>query len=201
VNRSCFLSCAACRTPRNPWDTRAPLCVGRVRDRAMFSLVCTLSSPTSAEDRSPLFSRFTGTPVQSDPSRPYMAAVRHFAFAARSRLRMTRGSLEVSRFSCMLLLGVQRFSDYAGPTSHSRLTRLVVLPSPSEDGVGALKESFRSSITPPADALVYASAVTSRCRLQDSGSGWSRSLLSCRALASPATCRFIPNTVHLAIWR
>jgi len=85
VNRSCFLSCAACRTPHNPWDTRTPRCVGRVRDRAMFSLVCTLSSPTSAEDRSPLFRRFTGTTVQSDPSRPCMAAVRRSAFAARSR--------------------------------------------------------------------------------------------------------------------
>jgi hypothetical protein len=52
--------------------------------------------------------------------------------------------------------------------------------------------SFRSSIAPPADALVYASRVTSRCHPQDSGSGRSRSLLSCRALASPATCRFIP---------
>jgi len=58
--------------------------------------------------------------------------------------------------------------------------------------------NFRSSITPPADALVYASDVTSRCRPQDSGSGWSRSLLSCRALASPATCRFIP--AHPPLW-
>jgi hypothetical protein len=32
VNRSCFLSFAACRTPCNPWDMRFPLCVGRMCD-------------------------------------------------------------------------------------------------------------------------------------------------------------------------
>jgi hypothetical protein len=158
----------------------------------MFSLVCTLSSPTSAEDRAPLFSRFTVTTVQSDPSRPCMAAVRRSAFAARSRSYRDRGGLDVSRFSCMLLLGVQRVFDYAGPTSHSRLTRPVVLPSPSGEWGRRPGGNFRSSIAPPADALVYASSVISRCRPQDSGSGWSRLLLSHRALASPATCRFIP---------
>src|SRR5947208_13104747 len=40
--------------------------------------------------------------------------------------------------------------------------------------------------------LVYASTDTSRCRLQDSRPGWIRYFLSCRALASPTTCRFIP---------
>jgi len=40
--------------------------------------------------------------------------------------------------------------------------------------------------------LVYASKDTSRCPLQDSRSGWIRYFLSCRALASPTTCRFIP---------
>src|SRR5207244_2390945 len=40
--------------------------------------------------------------------------------------------------------------------------------------------------------LVYASTDTSRCRLQDSRPGWIRYFLSCRALSSPTTCRFIP---------
>src|ERR1700692_4877763 len=52
--------------------------------------------------------------------------------------------------------------------------------------------AFRSSIAPPTDASVYASGNTSRCSLQDSTSGWIRYFLSCRALASPTTCRFIP---------
>jgi hypothetical protein len=61
VNRSCFLTLAACRTPFNPWDTRSPLCVGRVLDCAMmFSLVRALPSPASVEDCSPLFGRFIG---------------------------------------------------------------------------------------------------------------------------------------------
>jgi hypothetical protein len=107
VNRSCFLSCAACRTPRSPWDTRTPLCVGCVRACPVFSLVCTLSSPTSAEGGTPLFGWFTGPTVQSDPSRPCMAAVGRFAFAARSRSGGTRDGVEVSRFSCRLLLDVQ----------------------------------------------------------------------------------------------
>src|ERR1017187_7926155 len=40
--------------------------------------------------------------------------------------------------------------------------------------------------------LVYASRNTSRCPLQDSRPGWIRYFLSCRALASPTTCRFSP---------
>ncbi|MDQ1406662.1 MAG: hypothetical protein QOG55_2291, partial [Acidobacteriaceae bacterium] len=39
---------------------------------------------------------------------------------------------------------------------------------------------------------VYASSDTSRYHLQDSRPGWIRCLLSCRALSSPTTCRFIP---------
>ena len=44
VNRSCFLSFAACRTPFNPWDMRFPLCVGCMLDGTMFSSVCALPS-------------------------------------------------------------------------------------------------------------------------------------------------------------
>src|SRR5438128_2545910 len=46
--------------------------------------------------------------------------------------------------------------------------------------------------------LVYASTDTSRCRLQDSRPGWIRYFLSCRALASPTTCRFIPALSDLS---
>ena len=192
--RSCVLSCAACRTPRTPWDTRTPLCVGRVRDRAMFSLVCTLSSLTSAEDRSPVFSRFTGTPVQSDPSRPYMAAVRHFAFAARSRSRMTRGSLEVSRFSGLLLLGVPGFFDSAGPTSHSRLRWPIVLPSPSEDGVGALEEIFGAQSPRPPMPLSTLQASPHGGNQQDSGSGRSQSRSSRRGHRPGRAARAHPGS-------
>ncbi len=52
--------------------------------------------------------------------------------------------------------------------------------------------AFRSSIAPPTDTSVYASRNNSQCPLQDSRPGWIRYFLSCRALASPTTCRFIP---------
>src|SRR5713101_3792825 len=61
--------------------------------------------------------------------------------------------------------------------------------------------AFRSSIAPPTDASVYASRNTSRCPLQDSRSGWIRYFLSCRALASPTTCRFSPAHSGLPVTR
>ena len=66
MNRSCFLTDAACRTPSNPWDIRVPLCVGGMCDRTMFSSVCALASPTSAEGCPSLFGRLSGTTPQSD---------------------------------------------------------------------------------------------------------------------------------------
>src|ERR1700682_2593584 len=76
----------------------------------------------------------------------------------------------------MLFLGVRGFSDYAGPNNPLAYSVVVVLPSS----------------TRPTDASVYASNDTSRCRPQDSRSGWIRYFLSCRALSSPTTCRFSP---------
>src|ERR1019366_7900954 len=102
-------------------DTRSPLCVGRMLDGPMFSLVCALPSPISAEDCSSLFDGFTGTMAQSDSSDTCLSAVRHKAFSDRSRLWLGREDSEVSRFSCMLFLSVRGFSDYAGPACHSRL--------------------------------------------------------------------------------
>src|SRR6266446_5099376 len=65
--------------------------------------------------------------------------------------------------------------------------------------------AFRSSIAPPTGASVYASINTSRCPPQDSRSGWIRYFLSCRALASPTTCRFSPAhselpVIHSELW-
>ena len=87
----------------------------------MFSLVRALPSPASAEEAS-LFVRLVHR---------YYGAVRLlrdvrvrlvvFAFADRSRSWLVRDVLEVSRFSCMLFLGVRGFFDYAWPTDHSRL--------------------------------------------------------------------------------
>src|SRR3954453_18623212 len=116
----------------------------------MFSLVCALSSPASAENGSSLFGWFTGSTAQSDSSRTCMSAVRLCAFADRPRSWSDRDVPEVSRFSCLLLLSVRRFSDYAGSPGHSRLTQSAVLPSPQRDRVGTLKEIFAAlSPRPP----------------------------------------------------
>jgi hypothetical protein len=61
------------RTPPNPWDTGAPLCVGSVLSWASFSLVCALPSAASAEAFASLFGSFIGSMAQSDPSKTYMS--------------------------------------------------------------------------------------------------------------------------------
>ena len=85
----------------------------------MFSFVCALSSPASAEDLPPLFGWFTGRTAQSDFSSTCMSAVRFMAFTDRPS-RALEGVLEFSRFSCMLFHSVRGFLDYAGPDSRSR---------------------------------------------------------------------------------
>src|ERR1700737_1540780 len=93
----------------------------------------------------------------------------------------------------MLFLSVRGFSDDAGPKQPLAICAAGVLPSShSEWSRHPDLRAFRSSIAPPTDASVYASRNTSRCSPQDSRSGWIRYFLSCRALASPTTCRFIP---------
>src|SRR6266699_6499640 len=103
----------------------------------MFSLVCVLPSPASAESRPSLFGWFTGTTAQSDFSSTCMSAVRLGAFADRP-WSSDQGVLEISRFSCMLFLSVRGFSDYAGPTVHSRLARLPCCLPPTRNEVGIL---------------------------------------------------------------
>ena len=61
MNFSCLLSLAALRTPPSPCDTLFPLGVGLVLDPSAFSLVCALSSPSSAKGFPSLFGRLTGT--------------------------------------------------------------------------------------------------------------------------------------------
>jgi hypothetical protein len=84
---------------------------------ASFSLVCALPSATSAETDASLFGCFIGTMAQSDPSMAYASGLWLFAFPDRSACADTK---EVSRFSCILFLGVPGVFDYAGPGHGSR---------------------------------------------------------------------------------
>src|SRR6266852_6661272 len=140
----------------------------------MFSLVCALPSPASAEACASLFHWFTGTTAQSDFSSTCMSAVWFMAFADRS-CSFEQDVREISRFSCMLFLSVRGFSDYAGPSSHSRIAWLPCCLPPSRKGVGILIHRLFEAQSPgPLVPLVYASRDTSRCPLQDSRPGWSR---------------------------
>src|SRR6266404_5970999 len=158
----------------------------------MFSLARALSSSASAEDCSSLFGRFTGTTARSDSSGTCLPAVRLIAFSDRSRSWLDREVPEISRFSCMLFLSVRGFLDYAEPTGHSRFTQPVMLPSPSGMGLATLRKSF-SKLNHPAhrcpclrfNCNLAAAAARLRVRMDSL-------LLSCRALSSPTTCRFIP---------
>ena len=113
----------------------------------MFSLARTLFSPGSAEDRSSLFVWFIDSMARSDSSRAYASALWLRAFADRPRSPLGRGAPEVSRFSCMLFLGVRGFSDYAGPTARSRLSRIsrVAFLHPERVGVLILRFSKLNS--------------------------------------------------------
>src|SRR2546422_10608976 len=103
----------------------------------MFSLVCALPSPASAEACASLFHWFTGTTAQSDFSCTFASAVRFMAFADRS-CSFVQDVQEISRFSCMLFLSVRGFLDYAGPTVHSRFAWLPCCLPPYRNGVGIL---------------------------------------------------------------
>src|SRR6478736_2384047 len=133
----------------------------------MFSLARTLFSPGSAEDRSSLFVWFIDSMVRSDSSRACVSALWLCTFADRSRSLSGRGTPEVSRFSCMLFLSVRGFSDYAGPTARSRLSRCSRGAFLHQERVGVLILRFRSSIARPTDTPVYASSDISQCLLQD----------------------------------
>ena len=122
MNRSCFLSFAAWRTPASPWDTRSPPWVGRVRFCLVFSSVHALPSPPSAggPPSPPLFGWFPGTMAQSDFSTSFMPTLQQFAFSGRSAPLAGTGNVEISRFSCMKFLSVRGVSDYAGSLARSR---------------------------------------------------------------------------------
>src|SRR5882724_4019183 len=112
------------------------LCRVHVRLSDVLPRLCP-PSPASAESCPPLFGWFTGSTAQSDFSGTYMSAVRLVAFADRP-CSSDQGVLEISPFSCMLFVSVRGFSDYAGPTVHSRLAWLPCCLPPTRNEVGVL---------------------------------------------------------------
>jgi hypothetical protein len=65
--------------------------------------------------------------------------VRRAAYGLRGPALIVRPRvLEISRFSCMLFPSVRGFSDYAGPTVHSRFPWLPCCLPPTRNEVGVL---------------------------------------------------------------
>src|SRR5580692_11462715 len=165
----------------------------------MFSFVCALPSPTSAEGLPPWFGWLTGTTstvrlLQRVRVRIAACGLRGPALIVRPR---RAGDLPVLVHVVSQRARVLRLRRTQQPLA---ICAAAVLPSSySEWSRHPDLRAFRSSIAPPTDASVYASRNTSRCNLQDSRSGWIRYFLSCRALASPTTCRFSPALSELPV--
>ena len=101
-------------------------------------------------------------------------------------------AVEISRFSCMLFLSVRGFSDYAGPTFHSRLTWVPCCLPPTRNGVGILIYGLFAAQSPrppmPLSTLQETPRdVPCKTRGQD-GFATSFPVGTC----TPTTCRFIP---------
>ena len=101
-----------------------------------------------------------------------MRAVRLCAFSRRSAAVSDADAPEVSRFPCMEFLSVRGLFDCAELSGDSRFIAAVHGAFAVCYQLGAPELFFRSSITRPTYAPVYASMAASRPATQDSGSGW-----------------------------
>jgi hypothetical protein len=100
----------------------------------------------------------------SDSSGTCARAVRPWPSPAGLPSSCPAGFPEVSRFSCLKFLGVRGVFDYAGLGGNLALSFPVHIAFHRNESVGALIAPFRSSISLPTYAAVYASLGTSRCR-------------------------------------
>ncbi len=97
---------------------------------------------------------------------------------------------EVSRFSCMKFLGVPWGLRPRRTDQNLALSLLSMLPSAHVNRVGVRVVSFRGSMaTPPILYLRFAGSLA--VAAQDSRPSGSL-FLSCKALSSSTSCRFIP---------
>jgi hypothetical protein len=174
VNRSCFLFFAACRTPRNPWDTPASLCVESVCDREV--LLGPLSSLPNLRRRP----RFPWLGFVRLVHRYYKAVrllgIVHAGRSASAFSRRTVPLLAASRCRGLpvlvhAFLSVLGVYDYAGPANCSPL-RCWPCCLPLLSTGSAPRISFTKLNTRPTDTFVYASFVASRRPTQDSRPRW-----------------------------
>src|SRR5215471_513644 len=176
--------------------TRAvPRGVGYVSNGRVFSLSRSLPSPLSADDCLSLFEWFIGTMPQCDSSQTYTRAVRPEPSPADLPPGLAAGVSEVSRFSCMKFLDVLWGLRPRQTEQELVLSLLSMLPSAHIYRVGVWVVCFRGSIpTPPILYLRFTASLA--VAAQDSRPSGSL-FLSCKALASSTSCRFIPAHKHL----
>ena len=121
------------------------------------------------------------------------------AFADRSCCA-SQDVQELSRFSCMLFLSVRGFLDYPGPNQPLAFNVVVVLPSSSRNGVGILYQRLFEAQQPrPLIPLSTLQATPRDAACKTPGQDGFATLLSCRALSSPTTRRFIPTLSEYAV--
>ncbi len=139
---SCTCSClrAASRTPCNPIDTSARLCVRAVAVCREFLSVGCLPSAISAGGPPLLFDGFSGTMQSSDFPQAYTPDVRQSAFSGRPALPSWTGTFGISRFPCKEFPHMLRVLDCAGSAHDSRLAPCAILPSALVNAVGTPKE-------------------------------------------------------------
>ena len=132
--------------------------------------------------------------LRHSPTSPVRACPPFGLWPSRTGLdHSDQGVLEISRFSCMLFLSVRGFLDYAGPNNHSRLTWLPCCLPPLGIESASCSIGF-SKLNSPAHRYLCLRferhLAMLACKTQ--GQDGVAVLLSCRALSSPTTCRFIP---------
>ena len=137
VNRSCFLSFAAFRTPFNPRHAPSRSVSGACEmERCSPRSAC--PSLPNLRRRLPLFVRLVHRYYGTVRLLLYVH-VRRSVYGLRGPvLLFDQDVQEISRFSCMLFLSVRGFLDCLGPINPLAFNVVVVLPSSHLHRVGAL---------------------------------------------------------------
>jgi len=138
------------------WDMRFPLCVGCMLNCAMFSFICALPSPTSAEllllcsPGSQVLRHSVTSPARTRP---------HYGlWPSRTGLDgQTKACWRSPGSRACCFLSVRGFLDYAGPVGHSRVTQPPYCPSSLRNGVGILIFRLFEARSPAHQCLFYAS--------------------------------------------
>ena len=158
----------------------------------MFSSVCALPSLASAESCPSLFGWFTGTTAQSDFSCTFMSAVRFMAFADRSWFCCPRraGDLPVLVHVVSQRARVLRLRRTEQSTRDYRGCLCCLPPLGTESASCSIGFSKLNSPAHRYLCLRFKRYLaTPPARLE---ARMDSLFLSCRALSSPTTCRFIP---------